>query len=334
MERLLATAGPDADPELPAALFHCRLDGQPDHLVPERFFRCQAWEDRAGRRLFLNPGCRITHDGDLPPEARAKETLLEKLALQGTIAWVTESGTGALQPFWLGRSLSSSLAGLVPGDPAPPGLSRESKLILAMAGILVEENHVAQHRREWDSAFEHAAARFRQRGFAPIAGLIHPFHVAALRRYYRRKLRTGELRRGDQQSERRYVAHNEGVARFLHHQLTSVMSAIAAVKVKPSYVYLSAYQEGAVLSKHTDREQCQFSISFCLDFTPEPKRETTWPLQLDCGSGTVRVFQAIGDALFYKGQELPHYRDQLPQGNTSTSIFFHYVPEDFSGSLD
>jgi hypothetical protein len=48
----------------------------------------------------------------------------------------------------------------------------------------------------------------------------------------------------------------------------------------------------------------------------------------------VTVFQAIGDALLYRGRELPHSRDALPEGHTSTSIFFHYVREDFAGSLD
>jgi hypothetical protein len=31
---------------------------------------------------------------------------------------------------------------------------------------------------------------------------------------------------------------------------------------------------------------------------------------------------------------LPHYRGVLREGQTSTSIFFHYVRADFAGSLD
>jgi hypothetical protein len=31
---------------------------------------------------------------------------------------------------------------------------------------------------------------------------------------------------------------------------------------------------------------------------------------------------------------VPHYRDVLPAGRTSTSIFFHYVPADFCGPLE
>jgi hypothetical protein len=49
--------------------------------------------------------------------------------------------------------------------------------------------------------------------------------------------------------------------------------------------------------------------------------------------GSTTVFQGIGDGLIYSGRELPHSRDRLPQGNTSTSLFFHYVREGFTGRL-
>jgi hypothetical protein len=42
----------------------------------------------------------------------------------------------------------------------------------------------------------------------------------------------------------------------------------------------------------------------------------------------------VGDGLAYRGTRLPHYRHKLGEGQTSTSIFFHYVAANFSGSLD
>jgi hypothetical protein len=97
---------------------------------------------------------------------------------------------------------------------------------------------------------------------------------------------------------------------------------------------MASYRSGAELKKHTDRAQCEFSITFCLDFSPEPALETTWPIHLDTPTGTVTVYQALGDGLAYRGVRLPHYRSSLPEGKTSTSIFFHYVAADFKGSLD
>jgi hypothetical protein len=175
---------------------------------------------------------------------------------------------------------------------------------------------------------------FREKGYAPISGLIHPLHLAGLRRYYRYLIRTGAIRLGDGQSPRRYIAYNEPVARFFHRSMTDKFSAVAGQPLKPSYVYMASYLAGAELKKHTDREQCEFSLTLCLDYSPEPTLETPWPIRLDTPAGQVTVYQALGDALAYRGTRLPHYRDVLGEGQTSTSIFFHYVPEDFAGSLD
>jgi hypothetical protein len=71
-----------------------------------------------------------------------------------------------------------------------------------------------------------------------------------------------------------------------------------------------------------------------LGFFSEPKGATIWPICLETPDATVTVFQALGDGLIYRGTKLPHYRSALAAGFTSTSIFFHYVPMDFSGSLE
>ena len=166
-------------------------------------------------------------------------------------------------------------------------------------------------------------AQFRDKGYVPLPQLIHPFHVAALRRYYRYRIRRGTIGLGDPQSARRYAVHNEPLARFFHHQIASVMSALAGEELKPSYVYLASYLSGAELKKHTDREQCDFSMTFCLDYSPEPEAATPWPIQLQTKNGMVAVYQALGDGLAYRGTRLPHYRGVLGEHQTSTSIFFH-----------
>ena len=254
--------------------------------------------------------------------------------MQGEIVWIRDPGNAALQPFWLGSELGSLLCGAKPGDAAPVRLSPQARFILTTADVLVPDDHASYRRKQWAEIVSAISPSFQQQGYAPLGRLIHPFHIAALRRYYRHQIRTGGLRLGDHQSPRRYVAHNDPVARFFHHQLTAAVTAIAGEPVKPSYVYLASYQPGAILKKHTDREQCEFSVTLCLDYSPEQRCATPWPLHLHKNSGIVTVFQAIGDALLYRGCQLPHSRDPLPAGHTSTSIFFHYVREGFEGSLD
>jgi hypothetical protein len=322
---------------LPPERFYCLLDELPLHLIPQHL-NMQESGDRRSETLFVNPECMLCAPGQMPDDLfRDSESLAEfarqGFALQGTVAWVRDRATRNLLPFWLGPELESVLRGLRAKDAVPPGVPARARSLLKATGILIPEEGVARCDQTRDEIMSKAARLFRERGYAPISGLIHPFHLAALRRYYRRLIRIGAIRLGDSQSPRRYAAYNEPVARFFHHQIAETFSVVAGEPLQPSYVYFASYTSGAELEKHTDRKQCEFSVTLCLDFSPEPKLETPWPIRLDTPSGRVTVYQALGDGLAYRGTRLPHYRDRLSGGLTSTSIFFHYVGEDFSGPL-
>jgi|SRR5580658_434847 hypothetical protein len=330
---------------LPPDLFYCLLDELPLHLIPRRAFKSlqlQPLQPNDQQPLYLNPDCILCADGRLPEELESKKELFSGFALQGTMAWVRNPTTGNLLPFWLGPQLEGVVRSLglnasvsaSASDGVLGNVPKKARRLLATAGILVPENQMTQRQRERTESIAKASAWFREKGYAPLGDLIHPFHIAALRRYYRHLIRTGAIRLGDGQSPRRYVAHNEPVARFFHQDIAATLSAVAGESLKPSYVYLASYLSGAELKKHTDRAQCEFSVTLCLDFSPEPGLETPWPICLDAPTGKVTAYQALGDGLAYRGTRLPHYRSRLSEGQTSTSIFFHYVATDFSGPLE
>src|ERR1700674_1640239 len=319
---------------LPPDQFHCLLDELPLHLIPARGVDRAADRGYLTEPLFLNPQCSVLPAGEIPTEFNANRNLLDGFNLGMTTAWVRDPATGSVHPFWLGQRFEGALSRLRAGGAAPPALTNEDRVVLAATGILVADNQEERRLAEWAEIVGTHAKAFREKNYVPLANLIHPFNLAALSRYYRRSIRRGMIWLGDEQSSRRYVAHNERVARFFHHQIAKAVSAIAGEPVKPSYVYLASYLSGAVLKKHTDRQQCEFSVTLCLDFSPEPELATPWPIRLDTSEGTVAVYQALGDGLVYRGTKVPHYRNALAAGHTSTSIFFHYVPADFSGPLD
>lgn len=319
--------------EIPPHLFYCLLDELPLHLIPQRTLRSSKHHKHSQQPLFLNPECILCSAGQLPDELGHQKKLLSGFALQGSTAWVRDPASGSFLPFWLGPALAARLQNLRPDEPVSSTLPEDTRALLLGAGILIPADYAAKHLLEWEDAIGRAAPSFCEKGYTPLGDLIHPFHIAALRRYYRCLIRTGAIQLGDGQSSRRYVAYNQPVARFFHHHIAATLSAVAGQPLKPSYVYLASYLSGAELRKHTDRQQCDFSVTLCLDFSPEPALETPWPICLDAPTGTVKVHQALGDGLAYRGTQLPHYRDPLPDGQTSTSIFFHYVAADFEGSL-
>ena len=321
----------------PPDRFYCLLDELPLHLIPGRE-RARLRDDPPAGPLFLNSECILCRSGVLPSALSSQDELFARFALQGSVAWVP-SASGSLLPFWLGPRLDAFVQSLRRREPIFPTVEWERVdwdlcQLLLKAGILVAADDAAGPKKGIGAIFAKSALLFRTKGYAPLGDLIHPFHVAALRRYYRYLIRSGALPLGDGQSARRYVAYNDPVARFFHRQICATLSAVAGEELKPSYVYLASYLSGAELKKHTDRAQCEYSVTLCLDFSPVPQLETLWPIRLDTPSGTTTVYQAIGDGLAYRGTRVPHYRDVLGIGQTSTSIFFHYVPADFLGSLD
>ncbi|MGW8392448.1 hypothetical protein [Pseudoduganella sp. HUAS MS19] len=170
----------------------------------------------------------------------------------------------------------------------------------------------------------------REQGFATVSGLLGARQLDSLRDYLR-----GIVRRqasiGDAQCERRYGVHNEPLLRFFHHQLANVVTRLAGERVIPSYCYFAGYRDGAALACHTDREQCEFTISFLVEHGPESS--PSWPIWLKLPAETVAVHQAPGDALIFRGRELPHWRMPLGPGQWSYSLLLHYVPAAFSGRL-
>ena len=317
---------------LPPDRFYCRLDELPLHLVPpwpRTVLRAQN-----AQPLFLNPDCFLAPADQFPEQLSPQKQALATFATAGTIVWVPDSVTGNPMPFWLGPELEECVRSMKLGEPVLSNLRDEMCAALVEARILLPSGEGELRLQEWDQSVHNASALFRVRGYAPISNLLHPFHIAALRRYYRYLIRSGAVRLGDGQSPRRYVLYNEPVAQFFHQNITKKLRSVVGVPIKPSYVYLASYLSGAKLEKHTDREQCEFSVTLCLDFTPEPAFETPWPIELETVSGTVKVYQALGDALAYRGTRVPHSRGILGAGQTSTSIFFHYVSADFTGSLD
>lgn len=314
---------------VPSGCYHCLLDEQPYYLAPSHLL------DRPEilGPATVNPACWFSWHGPLPPSLSVRIQSTENFFSGAQIVWVEDPATLAIWPFWVGDEYIEFLSRMSPGCPLEEDLPVHVRWVLTQANVLVEPNHLGRRRREWQQQAAEYADTF-QRGYVVVPDLIHPFHVGALRRYYRHRTRAGFLRVGDDQVRRRFAAHNEGVARFIHSQLVHAVGDISRAVLKPSYAYFVSYLGGAELKKHRDREQCEYSITTCIDASPEPDGESPWPIELETEDGPVPIYQRIGDALLYRGCAIAHSRARLADGHTSTSLLLHYVDESFDGPLD
>jgi hypothetical protein len=311
----------------PAHLYHCLLDEQPHYLVP-----AQALHWREPADLIVNPRCWFSWHGALPPDKVVRVAFSEYFCPSDWVVWVDDPATNIIWPFWVGYEYIEYLGQMIPGYPVPIHLPDHVVQVFRETGILVELNHEAARRQQWLRTVQTATTQFT-RGYATLTGLIHPFHIGALRRYFRFHTRMGSFPFGDEQVARRFTAYNDAVARFLHFQLAPIVSDITADVVRPADAWFLAYQSESELPRHTDHDSFEYSISLNVDASPEPQGQNPWPIDLQTPEGMLRIWQNIGDALLYRGRYLPHSRDRLPRGYTSSSILLHYASGDNTRSM-
>ena len=315
--------------------YACFLDEQPSELVPRKSRQdAEGFADDV--ELVVNSSFRYQRGIDFPEEVRHCATPLEGFLRGHLIAWVEDPGTATWIPYWVRGEWAEILQSLQPGLPEPCELTPAVRRVLAMANILVAHGYEQARRARWREIRKSAKGSYRADGYVVVRDLINPLQLGAMRRYYRALVAEGDLPLGDDQVSGRYRLHSEVIGSFLHPQLANLVSEIAGEPVKPSYVYFASYRPGADLPRHVDREQCEFSISLLADYIPEPDGPCGWPLLME-NPALARVVHAadlgLGDAVFYRGRELIHYRNRLPEGHQSTSIFLHYVRTDFAGKL-
>lgn len=245
------------------------------------------------------------------------------------ILWTSDPATGVLGGCWAKVRDAAALLQLVPGAPAPP-LSPLLAGKLRTAGVIASRSALEARELHGSMLVRRARNRLERTRFAKLEGLLASPQRQALADYYQRLIEAGGWALGDAQVERRFGRHNEPVAASLHRQLTAFVSDIAGQRVKPAYCYVSAYRGAAILRPHLDRLQCDFTVSVVVDLNACARE---WPLRLLTGMGARSVKLKAGDAVIFRGCELPHWRGRGRSDAQATMILLHYVTADFAGVL-
>jgi hypothetical protein len=102
--------------------------------------------------------------------------------------------------------------------------------------------------------------------------------------------------------------------------LLPVVESYSGCELLKTYYFCRSYSEGNILPVHTDRNACEISLTICLGYEKQP-----WPLWiLDKDEHPQSIILMPGDALLYKGIEVPHWRSKNIYGSC-LQVFLHYV---------
>jgi len=130
---------------------------------------------------------------------------------------------------------------------------------------------------------------------------------------------------GDVQVEKAFSAASPFVTETLLEVMTPIIARAVNCDLYPTYSYLRIYVKGAVLERHQDRPSCEVSATLPLSYDAS----YVWPIYVEKDGQPIEIGLKPGDALIYKGTELPHWREMFA-GERQVQVFLHYVRQNGS----
>ena len=161
---------------------------------------------------------------------------------------------------------------------------------------------------------------FQDQGFQKVKGYITPYFSLFLRNYFTLRVQNDNLG-GDEQAPNSHCVYGDPAFDMAMYMSTEGIGKIVGKNLIPQYTYARIYKNGSELKIHTDRPECQYSVTLSLG----GEYEKPWPIWIKDYAGNMNeVPLDEGDMVVYHGTELEHWRDKF-EGNVQYQLFMHYV---------
>ena len=132
---------------------------------------------------------------------------------------------------------------------------------------------------------------------------------------------------GDSACLKRYVYNDDIITRFLHIKLLPLIENIINKKLVPTYTYLSLYRKGAELDIHSDRKECEYTVSYLID----KSEDSNWAIYFNKKRGNMSInkndllelYCNNNEFLLFEGINHLHFRNEL-KFDYYNILLFHY----------
>ena len=163
--------------------------------------------------------------------------------------------------------------------------------------------------------------QFQDQGFEVVKKYALPYFSAYLRHYFALIVQNDPSLGGDEQAPNSHCVYGDPAFDLAMIFSREDIGTIVGKNLIPQYTYARIYKKGSDLKIHSDRPECQYSVTLCLG----GEYEKPWPIWIKDYAGNMNeVPLDVGDMVVYHGTELEHWREKF-EGNTQYQLFMHYV---------
>jgi hypothetical protein len=163
------------------------------------------------------------------------------------------------------------------------------------------------------------AEEFKRQRYVAVNGMLDSNIVQYLESYYRQSMKGGLKHfRRDGTSLNGY---GEACADLALYAFREKLETITGLPLLPGFSFVRLYRRGEKLRRHTDRGANEINC------TIQIYASTPWPLGVQVDDKDILIHQECGDALIYRGLEIPHWRDEYA-GDEHLQLILAYVIKD------
>jgi hypothetical protein len=167
---------------------------------------------------------------------------------------------------------------------------------------------------------------YNEHGFYQAKNFIPRFFADYLKEILHTHRVNDKLEKGDAQVGESLCVYGDPAFDTFALLSAPLLSGMIGKTLVPTYTYARIYLNDAALLPHTDRKECEHSVTLFLggNYTH------LWPIWMkkpDKHQVPQMCALEEGDCVIYKGSEVHHWRDHF-EGTDCYQLFMHFVESD------
>jgi hypothetical protein len=171
------------------------------------------------------------------------------------------------------------------------------------------------------SYYVRTAKRFRERRYLLVKGILPQTILEYLKVYYAVLLANNRFS-NDSECPSSLSLGGDAALDAVLEWIRPEVSRLVGFDLAPTYSYTRQYARGEVLTRHTDRDACEISVTASIQIPKGagPSVVHLKPPTLD--ETKVEMFE--GDGCVYAGTEVEHWRERFRVGGY-IQLFLHFI---------